>query len=207
MNLIAGWQARAILRSAELQGANLTSAQLQGADLTRAQLQGADLGYAEIWLVSFPDDLDNQSLGSLGVADLDISAPTADDRVRLKKSLQAKIADEQLLAKVIERLDPILRDDPPEWRDEESWKRYRSEATDPPIVDLVDFLAGMACQDRAGHIAKTMAQQAVLYSKIKGRRQYAMPLAEALLDENCEGTKALSDERRAALENLVSAAE
>ncbi len=50
-----------------------------------------------------------------------------------------------------------------------------------------------------------MAQQAVRYSKDEGRRQYAKPLASALLDENCEGAKALTDETRAKLRELVSA--
>jgi len=54
-----------------------------------------------------------------------------------------------------------------------------------------------------------MAERAWRYSKgMEGRRQYGKPLAEALLDEkNCEGAKALTDETRAALENLVSAVE
>jgi hypothetical protein len=37
------------------------------------------------------------------------------------------------------------------------------------------------------------------------RRDYAKPLAHALLNENCKGAKALSDLTRAMLENLVSA--
>ena len=49
------------LSSANLQGADLEGAQLQGAKLDAAQLQGADLASAEIWLVTFPRDLANQS--------------------------------------------------------------------------------------------------------------------------------------------------
>jgi hypothetical protein len=114
-----------------------------------------------------------------------------------------------LLEKLVERLDPILRDDPPKWEDEKGWKPYRSEATDPPIIDLVDFLAGMACQERGGYIANSMAERAVLYSDSEddGRRQYAKRLARALLDEKCEGAKKLTDGWRAELEKLVAVAE
>ena len=59
----------------------------------------------------------------------------------------------------------------------------------------------MACGDRDGYIAKTMALT------VRDRRLYAKPLAEALLNENCQGAKALSDETRAKLKKLVSAAE
>ena len=66
----------------------------------------------------------------------------------------------------------------------------------------------MACGDRGGYIANSMAQRAVRYTRYSGvRRPYAKPLAEALLDEKCEGAKALTDETRATLKNLVSAAE
>ncbi len=195
------------LSDAQLQGANLRFAELQGANLSSAELQGADLQEVDVWLASFPVDTFNQSLGPLAVADLHMSPLTAEAKVSLKKSLQANITDEQLLAKLIERLDPILRDDPPEWEDEDNWKRYRSEATAPPIDDLVDFLAGMACGDPGGYIANSLAQRAARYSVDENRRQYAKPLAKALLDENCEGAKALTDKTRAKLRELVSVAE
>ena len=65
----------------------------------------------------------------------------------------------------------------------------------------------MACGERGGYIAKSMAQRAVRYFKDEDRREYVKPLAEALLDENCEGAKALTDEKRAQLRELVAAAE
>ena len=101
----------------------------------------------------------------------------------------------------------LKRDDPPEWADEDKWSQYVSQATKPDPDELVPFLAEMACGDRDGYIANSMAQRAVCYSQDEGRRQYAKPLAEALLDENCEGAKVLTDETRATLKNLVSAAE
>jgi len=52
-----------------------------------------------------------------------------------------------------------------------------------------------------------MAQRAVRFSKLVNRRPYAKPLAAALLCENCEGAKGLSNEMRTELENIVSAAE
>ena len=73
--------------------------------------------------------------------------------------------------------------------------------------EFVPFLAGMACRDRGGHIANNMARRALRYSRDTGRRHYAKPLAEALLDENCQGAKALTDETRGRLENLVAATE
>ncbi len=108
---------------------------------------------------------------------------------------------------MIERLDPILRDDPPEWQDEDKWSQYVSQATEPDTGELVPFLADMACGERGGYIANAMAKRAVRYSKDVDRRQYGKPLAEALLDEKCEGAKALTDETQAKLRELVSAAE
>ncbi len=194
------------LSKAQLQGADLRWAQLQGADLTGAELRGADLKGAEVWLASFPRGLDNQSPAPLGVADLDFSPLTAKAKAELKKRLQANITDEQLLARF--HLDPILRDGATEWKHEDKWNQYVSQAREPPPDELVDFLADMACGDRGGYIANSMAKRAVRYSADEGRRQYGKPLAEALLDEkNCEGAKALTDETRAALRELVSAAE
>ncbi len=215
-NLLQAKLQGADLSHAELQGANLSAAELQGADLREAELQGADLRFAElqgadlqdvdVWLASFPDDLANQSPAPLGVADLDLSPPTTEAKAEFKKRIPANITDEQLLAKLIERLDPILRDDPPEWEDEDKWNQYRSQVTEPPPDKLASFLAKLACGDRGGYIANSMAQRAVRYSEDldEDRRQYAKPLASALLNEKCEGVKALSDETRAKLRELLS---
>jgi hypothetical protein len=66
---------------------------LQGADLSGARLQGADLTSVRVWLVSFPDGLDNRSPAPLGVASLDLSPPTAGAKAQLKERLQAAITD------------------------------------------------------------------------------------------------------------------
>ena len=145
------------LVEAQLQGADLTLAKLQGADLGGAQLQGADLREAEIWLARFPDDLADQSPVPLGVADLDMSPPTAEAKAELKQKLQANITDGKLLERLLDRLNPILRDDPPKWDDENSWSRYVSQAKEPSPDEIVQFLADMACRDPGGHIANGIA--------------------------------------------------
>ena len=74
----------------------------------------------------------------------------------------------------------------------------------------------MACDDTEGYIANRMArrvlEQAEQAAETKApssfthfREGYAKPFASALLNENCQGGKALTDEMRAALENLGSA--
>ena len=194
------------LVEAQLQGADLTFAKLQGADLGRAQLQGADLGEAEIWLARFPDDLADQAPVPLGVADLDMSRPTADAKAELKKKLQANITDGELLQRLLDRLNPILRDDPPKWDDENSWRLYVSQKKPSPPAEIVQFLADMACRDPTGPIANAMSFRALSYGT-RGQYDYAKPLAQALLQESCRGAKALTDEMRGWLENLVSAAE
>jgi hypothetical protein len=181
--------------------------ELQGANLTGAELQGADLTYSEIWLARFPFGLAEQSPGPLGLADLKMSPLTKEAKARLRADLQDNITDGKLLERVMDRLDPIQRDDPPKWDDEEKWRQSIAGATEPSPGEFVPFLAGMACRDRGGHIANNMARRALRYSRDTGRRHYAKPLAEALLDENCQGAKALTDETRGRLENLVAATE
>jgi hypothetical protein len=121
------------LRNAKLQGADLSFAQLQGADLLFANLQGANVFDAAIWLASFPfhSELFYPSPAPLGVTDLKMLPLTADAKAKLKKDLQAAITDNELLESVMDRLDPILRDDPPKWEDEDRWRRYISLATEP----------------------------------------------------------------------------
>ena len=209
------------LREAKLQGADLSYAQLQGVDLKDAQLQGADLASAEVWLVNFPLGLTNQSPIPRGLADLKMSSLTADAKAKLKQDLTASITDPVVLSFVTSRLDPILRDDPPNWEDgDTAWHEYVNKAKEQePFADkIVQFLAGMACDDTEGYIANRMAQrvieQAEQAAETKApssfthfREGYAKPFASALLNENCQGGKALTDEMRAALENLGSAPE
>ena len=221
----------AFLREAQLQGANLSSAKLQGADLSYArlqgvdlkdaQLQGADLASAEVWLVNFPPGLTNQSPIPRGLADLKMSSLTADAKAKLKQDLTASITDPVVLSFVTSRLDPILRDDPPNWEDgDTAWHEYVNKAKEqePSADRIVQFIAGMACDDTEGYIANRMArrviEQAEQAAETKAsssfthfREGYAKPFASALLNENCQGGKALTDEMRAALENLGSAPE
>jgi uncharacterized protein YjbI with pentapeptide repeats len=205
------------LAEAELQGADLILARLQGANLAEAELQGADLLNANVWLVKFPSRLVNQSPAPLGLADLKMSPPAAEAKAEIRHVLQTEIADGKLLERLLDRLNPILRDDPPHWDDEESWNRYVSKAKEKelPPDELARFYADLACGDPWGHIANGMvrnllrdlewkATYPVLNVPAKG---YAKPLASALLNDNCKGGTALTDEARAMLEGLVSEAE
>jgi hypothetical protein len=187
--------------------------------LKDAQLQGADLASAEVWLVNFPPGLTNQSPIPRGLADLKMSSLTADDKAKLKQDLTASITDPVVLSFVTSRLDPILRDDPPNWGDgDTAWHEYvdKAKEQEPSVDKIVQFLAGMACDDTEGYIANRMArrvlEQAEQAAETKApssfthfREGYAKPFASALLNENCQGGKALTDEMRAALENLGSA--
>ena len=189
------------LTSAQLQGADLSYAQLQGVDLKDAQLQGADLASAAVWLVNFPPGLTNQSPIPLGLADLELSPPAAEAKAELRQKLQANITDDKLLERLLDRLKPILQDDPAKWEDEESWSRYVSQAKEPSPDEIVPFLAAMACddtEDTEGFIADRMARRIE-----DGRRPYAKPFARALLNENCKGAQALTDEMRATLERIA----
>jgi hypothetical protein len=142
----------------------------------------------------------------LGLADLDMSPPTADAKAELKLKLQANITDSKLLQRLLDRLNPILRDDPPKWDDENSWRLYVSQKKPSSPAEIVQFLADMACRDPTGRIANAMTFRAFIYGK-RGQYDYAKPLAQALLEESCRGAKALTEEMRGRLENLVSAAE
>ena len=189
------------LSSAQLQGADLSYAQLQGVDLKDAQLQGADLASAAVWLVNFPPGLTNQSPIPLGLADLELSPPAAEAKAELRQKLQANITDDKLLERLLDRLKPILQDDPAKWEDEESWSRYVNQAKEPSPDEIVQFLAAMACddtEDTEGFIADRMARRIE-----DGRRPYAKPFARALLNENCKGAQALTDEMRATLERIA----
>jgi uncharacterized protein YjbI with pentapeptide repeats len=193
--------------NANLKGVDFRNARLQGANFESADLQGVDLRGAEVWLASFPVELHNRWPGPIGGADLDVSPLTAEDKAELKRDLQATAG--KLLGTLLDRLDPILRDNPPPWEDEDRWSAFISQAKEeePSADEIVQFLAGMACDDTEGYIASRMARRVEVYSKDDGRRPYAKPFASALLNENCKGGKALSFEMRATLENLGSAPE
>ena len=195
------------LSYANLQGADLRGAQLQGAKLEAVQLQGADLASADVWLVNFPSDLADQSPAPLGVAALKMSPLTPDAQAQLKQDLNASITDSTVLPVVMSRLDEILRNEPPNWEDGNSWTDYVSKAKQPSAEELARFHADLACGDIEGTIANRMAGRSIEIEAERFGKFYAKAFASALLDGNCKGGKVLTDETRTALKNLVSAPE
>ena len=195
------------LNYANLQGADLRGAQLQGAKLEAVQLQGADLASADVWLVNFPSDLADQSPAPLGVAALKMSPLKPDAQAQLKQDLNASITDSTVLPVVMSRLDEILRNEPPNWEDGNSWTDYVSKAKQPSAEELARFHADLACGDIEGTIANRMAGRSIEIEAERFGKFYAKAFASALLDGNCKGGKALTDETRTALKNLVSAPE
>ena len=191
------------LRGARLQGADLQGAQLQDADLQGAELRGAVLASAEIWLARFPSGLVDQSPAPLGLADVKLSALTPEAKAQLRQVLNTEITDPVVRPVVIARLDPILRHEPPNWEDAKSWEDYAGNAKAPSPEDLARFHAGLACDDGDGYIATSLAGRAKEFDAEHFKKDYAKPLARALLDETCKGGKALTSETRAALKNLA----
>ena len=191
------------LRSAQLQGADLQGAQLQDADLQGAELGGAVLTSAEIWLARFPPGLVDQSPAPLGLADVKLSALTPEAKAQLRQLLNTEITDPVVRPVVLARLDPILRHEPPSWEDSKSWEDYAGNAKTPSPEDLARFHAGLGCDDGEGYIATSLAGRAKEFDAEHFKKDYAKPLARALLDETCKGGKALTSETRAALKNLA----
>ena len=105
------------------------------------------------------------------------------------------------------RLDEILRNEPPNWEDGNSWTDYVSKAKQPSAEELARFHADLACGDIEGTIANRMAGRSIEIEAERFGKFYAKAFASALLDGNCKGGKALTDETRTALKNLVSAPE
>jgi Pentapeptide repeats (8 copies) len=195
------------LRFAQLEGADLEGAQLQDTDLEGAELQGAVLSGAEIWLARFPHALVEQSPVPLGLADVKMSAPTAEAKAQLKQGLETDITDPELRGVVMARLDQILSNEPLNWDDASSWQDYVQSAMAPTAPELAAFHAKLACDDTGGAVAAAMAERAKDFEAEHFGRGYAKPLAEALLDESCKGGKAVTAETRAALKSLASAPE
>jgi hypothetical protein len=191
------------LRGARLQGADLQGAQLQDADLRGAELRGAVLASAEIWLARFPPGLVDQSPAPLGLADVKLSALTPEAKAQLRQVLNTEITDPVVRPVVIARLDPILRHEPPNWQDAKSWEDYAGNAKAPSPEDLARFHAGLACDDGEGYIATSLAGRAKEFDAEHFKKDYAKPLARALLDDSCKAGKALTSETRAALKNLA----
>jgi uncharacterized protein YjbI with pentapeptide repeats len=205
------------LRGAQLQGADLRFAQLQGADLEGAslldadlegvQLQGAVLSGAEIWLAKFPRGLAEQSPAPLGLAEMKMSAPTVEAKAQLKQGIETDITDPELRGVVLARLAKILSNEPLNWDDASSWEDYIRSAQEPSAQELAAFHAKLACDDTGGAVAAALAARAKDFEERHFGRFYAKPLAEALLEESCQGGKALTPETRAALKSLASAPE
>ena len=195
------------LRFAQLQGADLEGAQLQDADLEGGELQGAVLSAAEIWLAKFPRALAEQRPVPLGLADVKMSAPTADAKAQLKQGIETDITDPELRGVVMARLDKILSDEPLNWDDATSWEDYVKSAKPPNARELAEFHAKLACDDSDGTIATAMAARAKDFEAEHFGRGYAKPLAEVLLDETCTGGRALTPETRAVLKSLATAPE
>jgi hypothetical protein len=205
------------LREAQLQGADLSfanlkvadlrRAELQGAKLEGAELQGAHLALADIWLVAFPPELAGQSPAPLGVADLKMSPLSPEAKEQLKQDLNSSITDSTVLSIVMARLDEILRNEPPNWEDANSWADYARNAKEPSAEELGRFHGGLACDDAEGTIASTLARRATKLESEQFRKAYAKSLASALLDESCKGGKALNAATRAVLKTLASTPE
>jgi hypothetical protein len=179
---------------------------LQGAKLEGVQLQGADLSSAALWLADVPPDLAKQSPAPLGLTDLDMSPLTPEAKAQFKQDLNAAITDPALLAVVMSRLDEILRDEPPDW-DGQSWPDLAGMAVRPSPTELARFHAGLACDDTEGYVASRLAVRATEIEAGHFRDAYAKPFANALLDANCQGGKALTRKTRAGLEAIMSAPE
>jgi hypothetical protein len=205
------------LRGAQLQGANLSFAQLEGADLEGAllldadldgaELQGAVLSGAEIWLAKFPPNLAKQRPVPLGLADMKMSAPTAEAKAQLKQGIEADITDPELRGVVMAHLDQILSNEPQNWDDATSWQYYVQSAKPPSHQELVEFHAKLACDDTGGSIATALVVRAKDFESEYFGKGYAKPLAEALLDETCQAGKGLTAEARAVLKSLAAAPE
>ena len=175
----------------ETLSANFRGARLQGAKLEGVKLQGADFASAEIWLVRFYG-LADQWPAPIGVADLKMSPLTPEAKAQLKQDLNASITDPDSVTDRDARLDEILRNEPPNWEDGNSWTDYVSKAKEPSADELARFHADLACGDIDGTIANRMAARAKEIEAERLGKGYAKPLASALLDENCKGGKALT---------------
>ena len=124
MSLSGAYLQWADLGGAQLQGANLSAAQLQGANLFAAQLQGANLWKANISLIGTNVNTD-LSLADLRDVESNMLAPEA--RAELKTELEQAISDPKMRAGMLERLEPILNDQPPAWKPETLLKNQRRD--------------------------------------------------------------------------------
>ena len=82
-----------------------------------------------------------------------MSPLSPDAKAQLKQDLNTDITDPVVLPVVTARLDEILRNDPPNWEDGNSWTDYVSTAKEPSAEELARFHAELACDDTEGTIA------------------------------------------------------
>ena len=133
----------------QLQKPELSHANLQGTNLRGARLQGADLRYAK-----------------LRGADLE----------------GAQLQDANLEGAELEgavRLDQIVRNEPPDWQDGNSWQEYVSKAKEPSAEELARFHADLACDDTEGYVANSLAGRAAAFETEHFGKGYAKPFASA----------------------------
>ena len=157
---------------------------------------GADLTNSQVWLASFS----KLEPPVLGVATMKMSPLTDADKADLTEWLHNTITDGELLKKVLDTLNPILRTDPQKWEDEEDWSESIKQAHQPAPDEIAGFLAHMACEEPEGHIALAIAEKTK--NVINARSDLRRFSRKALLNDTCEGAKALTKETRARLEKL-----
>ena len=91
-----------------------------------------------------------------------MSSLHADAKAKLEQDLKASITDPIMLAVVTSRLDPILRDDPPNWDDRDAHD-YVNKAKEPSAEELARFHADLACDNSEGCIANSLAGRAAAF--------------------------------------------
>ncbi len=142
----------AILEGADLRGANLKTAHLEGAGLWRADLRGADLREAGIWLAVFPGPARLFHLADLRGAE--ISAPSEADRKALRVFAEGATEIGDPHNRILRRLARVLATPPPDWLDKAKWEAVIAPQSTPDPRELGTFLAGLACNDDDGHVAR-----------------------------------------------------
>ena len=90
-----------------------------------------------------------------------MSPLTEEAKAKLNQDLKASITDEKVLWVVTSRLDPILRDHPPNWKDA-AWEDYVNKAKErePSANQVARYHASLACHDTEGYIANSMVRRA-----------------------------------------------
>jgi uncharacterized protein YjbI with pentapeptide repeats len=172
----------AVLRNADLEGANLQSSKLHGADLSGAKLQAADLSEAEVWRTTPPA---SESALLTDMSRLAIK-PLEELETAGLKAVLARLDDQDLKARLLERLTPLLDEaQAATWAspDQQTWSslaKASEGAGDGYKTRLTEYLAGLMCKPRwaNGSVATGIARRAQgmgfkgdvagLYDRLKG---------------------------------------